>query len=273
MKHGGTDDEMPEIIGYNVCLSPGCISDGAQATLERLQALAPPNVRVQEGGCISACGNGPVVTESSLADQKLSKVHRRVKGTKARDLLLEASNLRDDGDREASIFTATPANVIEGYDLVIQADAEFEKKNYKEAARLYEEAIALSFAPALELQRLREKLQPKESSSTQTRLPVELEWLVRARRNEAQCLLDLGKTEDAILAAQSACNISRNTSFEAFQLLAEIYRSKDDAKRELQALQTMFALPVEEDKLSMQQKNQRRVLGFRLASLERQVAS
>jgi hypothetical protein len=57
--------QRQEVIAYEVCLLPGCVADVASATLDKLQALAPPNVIVQGGGCSSACGNGPIVIRSS----------------------------------------------------------------------------------------------------------------------------------------------------------------------------------------------------------------
>lgn len=282
----GEDSDAPGLIEYKVCLSPGCISDGAKETLERLQALAPPNVIVQEGGCISACGNGPVVVQSdhlieSGDDAKgrtkvHTKEHRRVKGEKLANLLAPRKDDEDHDGSDDSVtraFAETPENIIKGYEIVMEADECFKKNNFKEAARLYEEAISVSFVATMELQRLREQLQPKGSYSTQTQAPIGLEWLIRARRNEAQSLLEIGEIEDAMLAAQSACNLSKNTSADSFQVLAEIYRSKDDLAGELQALRTMLALPVDEESLSVQVKNKRRSLGFRLTSLERQLAS
>jgi len=106
-----------------------------------------------------------------------------------------------------------------------------------------------------------------------TRKPDGLEWLIRARRNEAIARLDLGDIDGAMLAAQASCNLSRNTSAESFQILAEIYQRRDDKVGELQALKTMFSLPVDEDKLPFAAQNQRRELGFRLAKLEREVQS
>jgi tetratricopeptide (TPR) repeat protein len=279
--------QLPELIKYEVCLSPGCMADGAKATLERLQALAPPNVIVQPGRCSSACGHGPVVLENppendensgktTLNTKKRKSVqvqHRRVKGAKIMDLLSYVHKERTDPpiDKYSNDMTETPPAVVRGYDLVLEADVAFAKKDYETAVCLYREAIQVSFSAAIGLQRLRERVQPSIFSATKTQEPVGLEWLVRARRNEAKGKLELGLVEDAMLAAQAACNLSRNTSSEAFQILAEIYQRKGEARGELQALQTMFALPVKEDQLTHPLKNLRRELGFRLASLERQI--
>mmetsp|Transcript_23861 Transcript_23861/g.30049 ORF Transcript_23861/g.30049 Transcript_23861/m.30049 type:complete len:121 (-) Transcript_23861:205-567(-) len=60
-------------VQLEVCLSPGCIADGGEATLKKCMALAPPDkVTVRKGGCVSACGNGPVARENDKI------IHKRV---------------------------------------------------------------------------------------------------------------------------------------------------------------------------------------------------
>ena len=57
-----SNDSTPK-LSFSVCLSPGCVADGAQATLDKLQALAPPTVvTVEAGTCESLCGSGPIVS-------------------------------------------------------------------------------------------------------------------------------------------------------------------------------------------------------------------
>ena len=51
----------PSRILLRMCTSPGCRDDGAESTIDRLLALAPPGVDVVGGGCVSLCGSGPVV--------------------------------------------------------------------------------------------------------------------------------------------------------------------------------------------------------------------
>jgi tetratricopeptide (TPR) repeat protein len=272
-----------KLTTYEVCLSPGCIADGASQTLEKLQALAPPNVIVKAGSCSSLCGNGPVLVIQSTGGTEeedfpnrnkkvVTKKHRKVSGAKILDLL-------EGNDEDDSGSTGPPEALIEGYELVLQADALFTKsKDYAQAVQLYEKALAIAFRPAMDLQTARDQMQKGEdlSSSTvaiTTKQPTGLNWLIRARCNEATCKLKLGDVGGALFAAQGACNLSRNTSAESFQVLSQVYQQKRDAGAELQALQTMFALPVvDESKLSFAQQNQRREFGFRLAKLEREAS-
>jgi tetratricopeptide (TPR) repeat protein len=275
------NDEKPttrrcKLTTYEVCLSPGCIADGASQTLEKLQALAPPNVIVKAGSCSSMCGNGPVlvVYSSSGADDNddkkvVTKKHRKVSGEKILSLL-EGNDENDSGS------TGPPKALIEGYELVLQADDLFTKsKDYAQAVQLYEKALAIAFRPAMDLQTARDQMQKGEDlSSSTTKQPIGLQWLIRARCNEATCKLQLDDVGGALFAAQGACNLSRNTSAEGLIVLSQVYQQKRDAVAELQALQTMFALPVNEgSKLSFAQQNQRRELGFRLAKLEREASS
>jgi tetratricopeptide (TPR) repeat protein len=266
-----------KLTTYEVCLSPGCIADGASQTLEKLQALAPPNVIVKAGSCSSMCGNGPVLvvhSSSSGADDNddkkvVTKKHRKVSGAKILSLL-EGNDENDSGS------TGPPKALIEGYELVLQADDLFTKsKDYAQAVQLYEKALAIAFRPAMDLQTARDQMQKGEDlSSSTTKQPIGLQWLIRARCNEATCKLQLDDVGGALFAAQGACNLSRNTSAEGLIVLSQVYQQKRDAVAELQALQTMFALPVNEgSKLSFAQQNQRRELGFRLAKLEREASS
>jgi tetratricopeptide (TPR) repeat protein len=260
------NDEKPatpriKLTTYEVCLSPGCIADGASLTLEKLQALAPPNVIVKAGSCSSFCGNGPVLAVLSEDNLKVMK-HRKVKGAKILELM------QGDTDTETGKTTAGPPEaLIQGYELALQADEIFAKKDYPQAVKLYEKALAIAFRPAMDLQTARDQMQKGKQ-------PTGLQWLIRARCNEATCKLELGDVDDALFAAQGACNLSRNTSADSFRVLAQVYQQKRDAAAELQALQTMFALPVlDESKLPFAQQNQRRELGFRLAKLQREASS
>ena len=272
-----------KLTTYEVCLSPGCIADGASQTLEKLQALAPPNGIVKAGSCSSQCGNGPilVVHSSSGADNDdspnmnkkvVTKKYHKVSGAKILNLL-EGNGENDSGS------TGPPEALIEGYELVLQADDLFTKsKDYAQAVQLYEKALAIAFRPAMDLQTARDQMQRGEdlssSSSSTTKQPSGLQWLIRARCNEATCKLQLDDVGGALFAAQGACNLSRNTSAESLIVLSQVYQQKRDAAAELQALQTMFALPVDEEiKLSFTQQSQRRELSFRLAKLEREASA
>jgi len=279
------DGPEPTIITtcYEVCLSPGCMADGARQTLEKLQALAPPDVIVKAGTCNSICGNGPVVLEpppgsssssSSQSNNKSNKNivrHRKVSGPKLLDLLFRGSRCE------------IAPELVDGYGLVVEADDAYAKKEYDRCVELYERAVLVAFGPAKELQMARERAMHRlrddadaNNINNNKRAPLAgLDWLVRARRNEASARLELGDVEAAILAAQAACNLSQNTCPDSFAVLAETYRRKGDAGAELQTLQFYFGLPepAGDEKMPFQKQNERRELGFRLAKLQREAAA
>jgi hypothetical protein len=240
---------------YEVCLSPGCIADGAQVTLDKLQALAPPGVSVKPGVCCSLCGNGPVVLEGE------NKKHRRVSGKKLLDLLVE-----EKGD-----LSPQQQAIAEGYDLVTEAATALYGKDYSKAVQLYEEGIAKALKPAMDLQEAREQgLENGIVGDEAPCVPAGLEWLIKARQGEATARLQIGDSDGAVVAAQAACEVSRNSSPEVFELLHEVFKSTGDESGELSALQALFDLP-EPEKLTTIIANKRRQLGFRLAKLERDV--
>lgn len=252
---------------FEVCLSPGCIADGAQATLEQLQALAPPGIEVKPGVCCSLCGNGPIVM---CPTDKTVKKNRRVSGPKLIALLEETSTSDNEGENDDTNNIIPPA-LLQGYDLSLQAEEAFNKKDYETVLQLYEEVIEIAFRPAMDLQTAREKVQV--DNVNENGIPVGLLWLIKARRNEATAKLAMKDIDGAVLAAQAACNLSRNRCSESLDVLASVYQSKGDIEQEYQALTNMFQLPIDESTLSAPMKNRRRELGFRLSSLERQLSS
>lgn len=226
------------LITDEVCLSPGCIADGSVLTLEKLQALAPPNIIVREGGCSSACGNGPVVIRLEVEKKK---AYRKVAGAKILDLL--TSDV-DDSSRP-------PKALVQGYDLVLQADKAFSARDYQLALDIYTNAVELALEPAMDLQSRRNELQ-FASSSESSDYVIGLEWLIRAKLHQAIALLQLdgavSTTNDAaLLAARTACDLSRNCFAQSFQVLASVYEKSGNVKGEVRALRSMFAIPVKDE--------------------------
>jgi tetratricopeptide (TPR) repeat protein len=225
---------------YEVCLSPGCVADGAESTLLKMQALAPPNLCVQGGVCCSLCGNGPVV----FGDD--NKKHRKVSETKLLSLLYGEEGLN--GQQEA---------VLEAFNVVVEADAAMKSNDCEKAVALYEKGLCVGMQAALDLEEARRnnilEMIPEEPPSSLT--PPGLLWLIKARKNEAAAKLNLGDQDGAILSARSACDLSGNASPEAFELLHEAYQAKGDTKGEMETLRYLFALPSESEKLSTMQAN------------------
>lgn len=244
-----TPSSNDKIVSFQVCLSPGCVADGAQRTLDKLHAVAPPQAHVTAGTCESLCGNGPIVTQPS---NKQKVIHRRISGDALLDLLND--------------YAIDPA-LLEGYDLVAQAQDLFVKKEYQQAIPLYEKGIAMALEPTMALVQLDEQVENQEEVA----MPQRLDWLVRAYREEAEARLQVGDKEAALVAANAACDLSNNVDAPSLDVLASVCQACNDATGELKALQAMFALP-EDSKMTREVANRRRTLGFRLAKLEREAS-
>ena len=281
----------PSIVHLQVCLSPACTADGAQATLEKMQALAPANVIVEAGACVSLCGSGPVVQQEAV----ISKVESSKQQPQQQQGPLKHKRI-DNTDKIFKLLYPSPEDVptdlIRGYELVEQGDVEFSKEQFAKAVELYESAVNVAFRSAVELENQRDAIfeyrkqlerkqgpnqgrssSPSFNAST-TRVPVGLEWLIRARRNEASCKLKLNDINGAMLAAQASCNLSRNTSAESFLVLAEVYRNEEENEGlvgECQALEKVLSLWKDESKLTFAQKNKRRLANIRLQKVQKDI--
>eukprot|EP00566_Odontella_aurita_P016467 CAMPEP_0113525522 /NCGR_PEP_ID=MMETSP0015_2-20120614/211_1 /TAXON_ID=2838 /ORGANISM="Odontella" /LENGTH=254 /DNA_ID=CAMNT_0000423703 /DNA_START=278 /DNA_END=1042 /DNA_ORIENTATION=- /assembly_acc=CAM_ASM_000160 len=234
---------------FEVCLSPGCVA-GAQAALDRMQALAPPGCIVEPGVCASACGAGPVVLEPGDKSQRI--VHKRVKG----DALLELL-VGEDGEG------IVPDGLARGYDLVQEAQAALSVRKFNDAVVLFEKGIGM----AVELA----KDQSSVASDGSSKLYVGLEWLVRSYCGEARARLGSFDKDGALRATNAAVELSCRSDPLCFELLAEVYAAKKDTNNELEALRSMFALPEDPD-TPRDILNRRRTWGFRLARLEREAS-
>jgi hypothetical protein len=239
-----TSSSLRDVLTYEICLSPGCVADGADETLSRMHALAPPDVIIKPGACCSLCGNGPIVLEGS-------KKIRKVSGKKIIDMLFGDEGM--DSQQQA---------VFDAFNLVSEANVALKRKDYEKARDLYKNGMNLGLEPALVLEERR------SSEDSDTSAPG-LRWLINARQQEATARLNIGDVDGAISSAQSACELSQNSSIDAFEALQEAYAAKGDAERELNILHSLFALP-EREKMTTIQSNKRRQLGFRMAKLERE---
>lgn len=232
-------------VSFQVCLSPGCVADGAHKTLDKLRAVAPSHAEINAGTCESLCGNGPIVSQVSGEKKKI--IHRRISGDALLALLTD--------------YAVDPA-LLEGYDLVSQAQDYFRKKKYQEAILLYEKGIRIALEPARDL------LETDEHDE----MPKQFDWLVRAYREEAEAKLQVNDAQGSLVSARAACDLSNNGDAPSLDMLATICQALSDANEELNALQAYFALP-EDPNMPREVANRRRTLGFRLAKLEREVAS
>ena len=254
-------------ITYEVCLSPGCLADGAQATLNQLMSLAPPGVEVKPGVCCSLCGNGPVVL-----DDANGKKYKKVVARTAKVLdLVEPIHIGDDGDDSTGKlqkFKSIQQAILEGCDLISEASNAFAANDFSKASTLYETAVAKALEPAKELQRAREEFAGDSNGEAST--ASGLAFLVEAYQGQAKAQSRLGSGEIAIAAARAACDLSQCTSLEPLEVLQELCEAHKDGEGELWALRTYFNLP-EPEKPTTMMSNKRRSLGFRLAKLEREI--
>jgi tetratricopeptide (TPR) repeat protein len=237
-----------------------------------MQALAPPHIIVEAGACVSLCGSGPVVQQSAPTDTSSSASPSKEK------------RVREDGKILKLLYPqgGYPREILEGFHLVQEGNEAYARNDFSAALGFYEKAINVAYRAAVELQNERDRAfkseeqrvlpSPSSSSSSPTQVPRGLEWLVRARRHEALCKLELKDIDGAMLAAQSSCNLSRNTSGESFLTLAQIYKIEGEPEGEAQALEKVLSLWDDEAQLDFAQKNQRRLAALRLQKLQKELS-
>jgi hypothetical protein len=242
-----------------VCLSPGCLADGAEGVLLKMQALvATPDMEVVSGVCCSLCGNGPVVM-----DVECGKKYRKVSEQKILDILLQ-----DEATSSSSLDPNQQA-VLEGFNLCFEGGEALNNNDYSAAVEKFSMGIDMGLEAALVLDEQRKS----DDDTGATTASNGLKWLIVARCNEAKAKLGMGDDmEGAIASAQSAYDLSGKTSTESLELLHEACQRKGDDVGELNALKSLFDLP-EPEKPSAMQTNKRRSLGFRLAKLKATVKS
>lgn len=148
--------DIMDVVTFDVCLSPGCMADGAAATIVKLRALAPPNIVVRKGSCSSACGNGPIVIRKSLATKgETGQTYRKITGDKILQLLSNEGEDAANANSRIKAFTIDE-RLAQGYDLTVLADHAFSLHNYELSRDLYAQAIDLALQPASSLQAQRD---------------------------------------------------------------------------------------------------------------------
>jgi tetratricopeptide (TPR) repeat protein len=209
-------------------------------------ALAPPGVSVKPGVCCSFCGNGPVVVDN--ANKK--KYKRVVSGTaKVVDLVSQNGGLGE-------TLTSMQQAILDGYDVITQANDALAKKDFAAAESLYESTYRID--------------QAKSETQGPVAPPRGLQWLIHAYQGQARAQSKMGNVDAAVVLAHKACDLSLNLSPEALEILQEMYQVQGNVSAELSALLLYFDLP-EPEKATTVVSNKRRQLGFRRAKLEREV--
>ena len=270
------------IRNLEVCMSPGCIADGADQALLKLQALSSSSsssitgdgtddndavgVVVKPGVCCSLCGNGPVVFDKSN-----NKKYRNVllSNDKILDIVLSSSDDDDnvnDGDDDdddddgnnSNISTRSRSNmnkILDGINLYFDGDKALKSKDYISAIEKYTMAIDIGMKnpiiiSIIEKQQQQQQQQQQKSKTTNNDDASSLNWLINAYCNKAKSKLFLNDINDTIIFAEKASELSLHTSIDSFIILQEAYQnkqgsSKDDdgsIRDELHVLESLFDL-------------------------------
>ncbi len=242
-----------------VCLSPGCLADGAQGTLSKLKALAPPaSVCVREGKCLSLCGKGPVLIQNPDEKPKHRIILKNMKDEKLVPFLngLITSNAGESDSAADGVVEGrvVPDDLVEGYDLVDKGSKMFSEKSYSDASKYLKSGIDKAF-------------------STSKEWGADMEWMVAAHRTLAESLLEQGSDyyDEALLSVQTSFGIPSETEdySMSYELLARICQARNDNEGEYEALKAYFGLP-EPSNPPRELANQRRELGFRYEKLQRE---
>ncbi|KAL7542172.1 hypothetical protein ACHAXR_011577 [Thalassiosira sp. AJA248-18] len=282
-----------------VCHSPACKDDGALSTIECLNAVAPPGVEVIKGGCVSLCGAGPVVECShffcsvmevcSNEDDAASLKKKRVKGSESILALLDECTAFEGDGNEPALKPYMRDRLMNGYELSIEANAAYNAKKYQLAVDLYTDAIESGRKPAMILQEARSAFNILSNANEESDgYPVGMHWLVKSFKNSCRSRLFLKDVDGARRDAFASTVFSKNLNADAHECLAEVCAASSDALGELQALKAAvlqygrmeeeYSQPLpgadaparaEAAKKRSHASARKRVLGFRVAKLER----
>lgn len=235
-----------------MCHSPGCQNDGAAATFDCLAAVAPPGVAVVKGGCVSLCGAGPVVevcdpvTAAAGTASPIKK--KRVKGRdriyRILSLVDECASTHDGGGEEGDLAPALKPymrdRLMNGYELSLQANDAFGRKEYQSAVDLYTDAIESGRKAAMLLQEARSG-RDEGDVTHHHRFPEGVRWLVTAFKQSCRARLVLKDVEGARRDAFAATIFSQNADGASHECLAEVCAASGDAWGELQAVKAAMA--------------------------------
>ena len=272
---------LAQLRTLEVCLSPGCVADGAEGVLLKLQALAPScaaattieensNIVVARGVCCKLCAYGP-----AARDRLTGRKHRKLADSNQKIvalLSLDAGTTMDP-NQEA---------VLEGIDMCLKGDADLQRKNYKGAIQHYAKGIQRGMNAAIALNSIITNDSNDDTNTNTNNDTSALQWVVRALCNEATAKLHTKDTDGTIISAQTAYMLSQKRSSESLEALQEAYQTRGDDTNERMVLEALFALyeQQEQDEAASNvprarrkrpdpmEANKRRNLGFRLTKLQ-----
>lgn len=259
-----------------VCVSPGCLADGAENTFAKLKALAHPSICIREGKCESLCGKGPVLIQNPDEEGRIGSSGRHVKrklvlkymsGDKIVSFLEGLMILDDEGvpaDNNAKENRRIiPDSLMKGYDLVEEGLDKFSQKLYGDASQLLKEGIDIGFQPA------------KEFGGN-------MEWMIVAHQTLAESLLETkqlceNKNDDDHLLDSALTYITEALALKPedeklYEVLGAIYQARNDLDGEYRAMRAMFDLPqMNSPNPPREVALRRRTLRFRLQKLEKEL--
>jgi hypothetical protein len=262
--------DRTQLMTLEVCLSPGCLADGAQGTLQKLQALISDETnttKVVKGVCCSLCGNGPVVILNG--NQKIRQVNSNDKILK----LLILDNQDDVDESDYSRFQS----ILQSFDLIEQARASVKSREFVKGTKLFQQGIDLGM----------HQLTTRDKFSL-----TQVSYLIEALKEQTFAFLQIPAKKDAVDAARCSIDLIRNSSdqiedndeallilYSSLECLQEALEAcnkgiatvdKEILAQEFKVLQDLMSLP-ELAGLSSTQQNKRRSHGFRLQKLEREL--
>jgi len=257
-------------VEVEVCLSPGCLGDGASSTLSRLKAYAHPSICVREGSCQSLCGKGPILIQNPDGDGS-KKRGRKVLLKFMKDdkkLIPFLEGLLEEGEKDETNRNCIPDALIEGYNLIDRGFHALDQKSFTEASQLLKAGIDKALQPA--------KIYGSD-----------MEWITRAYRSLAESLVgqststddnDNGNLYNSAMEFLEKALVINPEDETSYALLATIHKARKDPDGEYEALVAMFALPcMSRDSVSVSPRptreieNRRRDLGFRLQKLKQEL--
>mmetsp|Transcript_4142 Transcript_4142/g.4269 ORF Transcript_4142/g.4269 Transcript_4142/m.4269 type:complete len:387 (+) Transcript_4142:1488-2648(+) len=247
-----------------VCTSPGCVADGADEAIIKLQALTSMSssssldysfrdnniVVVKSGVCCSLCGNGPIVIDTNSG-----KIHRKVLSSDKKILEVVLS-LNDENENEINV-NINKALLLDGINLCFNGDKALKSKDYAGAIEKYSNGIDIGMENPAIISLINEQQQQnnnqeesnggnddeesnddnttkmKEQRKERQRLTNNsgLNWLINAHSNQARSRLQSRDIDGAIATAELGYKLSMETSIESSMILQEAYQQRSSTTR------------------------------------------
>jgi len=253
-----------------VCTSPGCVADGADEAIIKLQALTSMSssssssldysfrdnniVVVKSGVCCSLCGNGPIVIDTNSG-----KIHRKVLSSDKKILEVVVS-LNDENENKINV-NINKALLLDGINLCFSGDKALKSKDYADAIEKYSNGIDIGMENPAIISLMNEQQQQQQQQNNNqeesnggnddeesnddntTKIKGQrkerqrltnnsgLNWLINAHCNQARSRLQSRDIDGAIATAELGYKLSMETSIESLMILQEAYQQRSSTTR------------------------------------------